>query len=176
MREPAVITDLIALGGAGIAATEFGERAPPVAAVGAGAVRVGVHRDGRRPSRDLHAYDILLSADLDAPAPSVGLGPRPGAALASLEEQVARQPAAPARAPRPARGPGAARGPPGGAARPAPEERAPPHPAPAACAAQVSRASLHLVFAQALVQESRAYSMLRASDGFLAWRAANPPR
>jgi len=133
-----VIADLVALGGAGIAVTEFGEAAAP--GVGAGAVRVGVHRDGKRPSRDLDAYDILLSADLDARAPWVGLGPRLGAALAGLEAQVARQPAA------------------------------------AACAAQVIRASLDLAFDQALVQESLAYSMLLASDGFLAWRAANPSR
>ena len=49
---------------------------------------------------------------------------------------------------------------------------------PAACSAavQVLRASLQLGFEQALVQESLAYSMLLASDGFRAWRAANPPR
>jgi enoyl-CoA hydratase/carnithine racemase len=49
---------------------------------------------------------------------------------------------------------------------------------PAACAAaaQVIRASLQLSFDQALVQESLAYSMLLASEGFRAWRAANPPR
>jgi enoyl-CoA hydratase/carnithine racemase len=49
---------------------------------------------------------------------------------------------------------------------------------PAACAAaaQVIGASLQLSFEQALAQESLAYSMLLASDGFRVWRAANPPR
>jgi hypothetical protein len=133
-----VIADLIALGGAGIVVTEFGETEP--AQAGAGVVRIGVHRHGRRPSRNLDAFDILLSADLDARAPWVGLGPRLDAALAGLQTEVAHQPAA------------------------------------AACAAQVLRASLDLAFDQALAQESLAYSMLLASQGFLAWRAANPPR
>ena len=49
---------------------------------------------------------------------------------------------------------------------------------PAACAVgcQVIRASLQLSFEQALAQESLAYSMRLASEGFRAWRAANPPR
>lgn len=49
---------------------------------------------------------------------------------------------------------------------------------PVACAAaaQVIRASLQLSFEQALIEESLAYSMLLASEGFRAWRAANPPR
>jgi enoyl-CoA hydratase/carnithine racemase len=49
-------------------------------------------------------------------------------------------------------------------------------PAAAAVAAQVLRTSERLSFAEALVQESIAYSMLLASEGFRAWRAANPPR
>lgn len=49
-------------------------------------------------------------------------------------------------------------------------------PVAAAVAAQVLRASLDLGFDQALVQESLAYSMLLASEGFRGWRAANPPR
>ena len=48
-------------------------------------------------------------------------------------------------------------------------------PAASAAAVQVLRASLQLSFEQALVQESLAYSMLLASDAFLAWRVANPP-
>src|SRR4051812_43587202 len=123
MAEPSVISDLIALGGAGLVVTEFGEAQPPAAAC-PGVVRVGVHRHGKRPSRDLDAYDILFSADLDARAPWVGLGPRLDAALAGLKAEIAR------------------------------------HPAAAACAAQVLRASLDLSFGQALVQESTAYSML----------------
>jgi hypothetical protein len=49
-------------------------------------------------------------------------------------------------------------------------------PAAAAVCAQVMRATLSLSFDQALVQESLAYSMLLASEGFRAWRAANPRR
>lgn len=49
-------------------------------------------------------------------------------------------------------------------------------PTAAAVAAQVLRASLEVSFEQALVAESLAYSMLLASEGFRAWRAANPPR
>jgi len=49
-------------------------------------------------------------------------------------------------------------------------------PVPAAVACQVLRASLKLSFDEALAQESLAYSMLLASEGFAAWRAAHPPR
>jgi len=49
-------------------------------------------------------------------------------------------------------------------------------PTAAAAAAQVLRATLKLSFDEALTLESLAYSMLLASDGFRAWRAATPPR
>lgn len=49
-------------------------------------------------------------------------------------------------------------------------------PASAAVAAQVLRMTLTLPFDQALLLESLAYSALLASNGFRAWRAANPPR
>lgn len=49
-------------------------------------------------------------------------------------------------------------------------------PVAAAVAAQVMRTTLDVPFDQALVLESLAYSMLLASEGFRAWRAANPPR
>lgn len=49
-------------------------------------------------------------------------------------------------------------------------------PVAAAVAAQVLRTTLEVPFEQALVHESLAYSMLLASAGFQAWRAANPPR
>jgi enoyl-CoA hydratase/carnithine racemase len=55
-------------------------------------------------------------------------------------------------------------------------QRVAAQPAPAAVAAQVLRTSERLSFGKALVQESIAYSMLLAADGFRAWRAANPPR
>ncbi len=49
-------------------------------------------------------------------------------------------------------------------------------PVAAAVAAQVLRATLHLSFADGLVMESLAYSMLLASAGFRAWRAETPVR
>jgi enoyl-CoA hydratase/carnithine racemase len=49
-------------------------------------------------------------------------------------------------------------------------------PAAAAVAAQLLRMTLALPFEQALALESLAYSMLLASRGFQAWRAAQPPR
>lgn len=49
-------------------------------------------------------------------------------------------------------------------------------PVAAAVCAQVLRTTLSLPFEQALALESLAYSMLLASEGFRAWRAANPPR
>jgi len=49
-------------------------------------------------------------------------------------------------------------------------------PVAAAVAAQVFRTTLDLSLDQALVHESLAYSMLLASEGFRAWRAANSPR
>jgi enoyl-CoA hydratase/carnithine racemase len=49
-------------------------------------------------------------------------------------------------------------------------------PTAAAVAAQVLRATLKLSFGEALALESLAYSMLLASGGFRAWRAATPPR
>ena len=49
-------------------------------------------------------------------------------------------------------------------------------PAAAAVAAQVLRASLALGFDEALAMESIGYSMLLASEGFAAWRAATPAR
>lgn len=49
-------------------------------------------------------------------------------------------------------------------------------PAAAAICAQVLRLTLALRFDQALLLESMAYSTLLASEGFRAWRTANPPR
>jgi hypothetical protein len=49
-------------------------------------------------------------------------------------------------------------------------------PVAAGVAAQVFRMTLSLGFANALVLESLAYSMLLASEGFAAWRAARPVR
>jgi hypothetical protein len=133
-----VIRDLIELGGAGAAVVELSHgRATDV---GAGAVRIGVHRTEPLPTADLEAFDILLSADLAAPRPWVGLGEALDETLAALLDQIERQPAA------------------------------------AAVAAQVLRASLALSVDAALAIESIGYSMLLASEGFAAWRAATPVR
>ena len=134
-----LIADLIDLSGAGMQVVELGEGAP-ASDTGVGVVRIGVHRAGPRPTIDPEAFDILLSAASDAPAPWVGVTPDAlEETLAHLRAVIERQPVA------------------------------------AAVAAQVLRTSLALPFDQALVQESLAYSMLLASGGFRAWRAANPP-
>jgi hypothetical protein len=49
-------------------------------------------------------------------------------------------------------------------------------PVAATAAAQLARMTLNLPFDQALVAESLAFSMLLASEGFWAWRAAQPSR
>ena len=135
----AVLIDLIALGGAGLAVTELDSSAAPEAPESPGVVRVGVHRNGLFPTGDLSAFDILLSADPDAQRPWVGVAAL-DPALDLIAQRIEEQPVA------------------------------------AAVAAQILRMTLHLAFDQALVLESLAYSMLLASEGFLAWRAANPPR
>lgn len=87
-----LIDNLIDLGGAGLIVTDAGE-SPPEA--GPGAVRVGLHEAGLRPMSGLEAFDILLSADPDAPVPWVGAAPgRLGAVLAQLADAIARQPLA----------------------------------------------------------------------------------
>jgi enoyl-CoA hydratase/carnithine racemase len=134
----ALVSDLIELGGAGLAVTELG-RDDGAAAGEPGVVRVGVHRGGPLPEADLDALDILLSVDAAAPWPWIGAAPVDDA-LSRLIEQVERQPAA-----------------------------------SAACA-QVLRLTLKGSFEEALALESLTYSMLLASEGFAAWRAATPVR
>ena len=66
---------------------------------GPGQVRVGIHRRGPLPAGDLDGFDILLSADADAPRPWVGLAAdRLDAAIAELEAKIAAQPVASAAA------------------------------------------------------------------------------
>jgi hypothetical protein len=88
-----LIADLMTLGGAGLAVSEFDAsvEAPDAAP---GVVRVGVHREGPVPGGGLDAFDILLSADPEAPGPWVGAGERLDAVLAELDAAVARQPVA----------------------------------------------------------------------------------
>ncbi|MDB5445614.1 MAG: hypothetical protein JWQ97_931 [Phenylobacterium sp.] len=65
------------------------------ASEGPGLVRVGVHRAGPPPAGDIEAFDILLSADPDAPRPWVGIAPeRLDETLAHLHAVTADQPAA----------------------------------------------------------------------------------
>lgn len=91
----ALLSELLALGGAGIEVAELDGAAADGPAPGPGVVRVGVHRAGRLPECGLGGFDILLSADPTAPRPWVGLAPeRLDAALSALCAQVERQPAA----------------------------------------------------------------------------------
>ena len=89
-----LISDLIALEGAGCRVMELDERREgPVA--GGGQVQVGVHRTGPLPARGLDAFDILLSAAPDPPRPWTGVASdRLDAVIADLEARVAAQPAA----------------------------------------------------------------------------------
>lgn len=89
-----VISDLIALEGAGCRVTELDERREgPVA--GGGQVQVGVHRTGPLPSSGLEAFDILLSAAPDPPRPWTGVrADSVDSVIADLEARVAAQPAA----------------------------------------------------------------------------------
>jgi hypothetical protein len=88
-----LIADLMALGGAGLAVTELDASAEAPGAA-PGVVGVGVHREGPVPGGGLDAFDILLSADPEAPGPWVGAGGRLDAVLAELDAAVARQPVA----------------------------------------------------------------------------------
>jgi enoyl-CoA hydratase/carnithine racemase len=60
---------------------------------GVGAVRIGVHRAGSLPTEDLDAYDLLFSADLDAPRPWVGVE-SVDVAIADLLKRIEAQPVA----------------------------------------------------------------------------------
>ncbi len=75
-------------GAAGCEVVELGDELP--APAGPGIVRIGVHRSGPRPDAGLDAYDILLTADVAAPAPWVGV-PALDAALAGLEARIEAQ-------------------------------------------------------------------------------------
>src|SRR6185503_9058921 len=108
--------------------------APPT---GPGVVRVGLAETGPLPTHGLDAFDILLTARADPPAPWVWT-PDPRGAAEDLRAAVERRPIA------------------------------------AAAACQVLRMTLKLDLGEALALESLAYSMLLASGGFAAWRAANP--
>lgn len=87
-----LLLDLIALGGAGCVVDDL-PGAPREA--GPGAVRIGVHRKGPRPTEGLDGYDILLSGEPDAPRPWVGCGPGElDQTLSRLSAAIGRQPVA----------------------------------------------------------------------------------
>ena len=92
----ATISDLIALGGAGLTLTDLPgdpQRAAP------GCVTVGLHRTGPVPTDGLDGFDILLSGDPAAPRPWVGMAPDSlDAAILGLKAAVAAQPVASAAA------------------------------------------------------------------------------
>ena len=98
IERPAPLSDLIALGGAGLEVTELGGAAATTA-MGPGVVRLGVHRGGPMPGGALAEFDILLSVDPLAPAPWVATTPdRLDAVIAELGACVAAQPVAAATA------------------------------------------------------------------------------
>lgn len=74
--------------------TELGEGTGPTL-VPPGVIRIGVDRAGGGPTEGLDAFDILLSADLTAPRPWVGLGAGPlDEALDRLGTAIDHQPVA----------------------------------------------------------------------------------
>jgi enoyl-CoA hydratase/carnithine racemase len=95
-RSPgAGLSEILNAGGLGLAVTALDECATGVVDLADGIVRLATHRVGPAPTAGLEPFDILLSADPDAPAPWVGLAPeRFDAVLHQLAEIVARQPVA----------------------------------------------------------------------------------
>jgi len=89
------LSDLIALGGAGMSVSDLSDGPVAPHPPGPGVVRIGVHRHGVRPTGGLEPFDILLSAEASAPMPWVGCGPEAlETALESLSAVVERQPLA----------------------------------------------------------------------------------
>jgi enoyl-CoA hydratase/carnithine racemase len=91
-----LIDDLMALGGAGAVVAELpggGEPVPP----GTGAVKIGVHHAGLAPTDGLEAFDVLLTADLTASRPWVGVA-SVDEGLAELLTRIEAQPVAAAAA------------------------------------------------------------------------------
>jgi hypothetical protein len=89
-----LIAELTALGGAGFFIGDLDAVAEAPPSTGS-TVRIGVCCARTQPTDGLDAYDILLSADPNAPRPWVGLPPkRLDAALEALGDQITAQPAA----------------------------------------------------------------------------------
>jgi enoyl-CoA hydratase/carnithine racemase len=79
-----LISDLSDAGALGLDIVEVDEGARLAPSTADGVVRVAVHRSGAAPRTGPEAFDILLSADPDAPAPWVGF------AAAALEDALAQ--------------------------------------------------------------------------------------
>ncbi len=87
-----LLADLADLGGAGLSVADLAAGSADAAP---GAVRLGLDRAGRTPERDFDSYDLLLSADSDAPAPWVGVpAARLDGMVRDLQAACARQPTA----------------------------------------------------------------------------------
>lgn len=85
---------LKAAGGTGVEVVELDGGGPALAS-GPGVVRIGVHRTGPLPETGLDAFDILLSADPEAPRPWVGFpAARLDERIAALEARIEAQPVA----------------------------------------------------------------------------------
>lgn len=90
--ETGVVRDAGGLGLEIVEADRGGLAAPTAAD---GVVRLGVHRTGTRPRDGLELFDILLSTEMDAPAPWVGLLPAAlDDALVRLKDVVEQRPVA----------------------------------------------------------------------------------
>lgn len=81
--------DLTELGGAGVEIVELGGSAAAPGRLGAGVVRIGVHRRGPLPTEALETFDILLTAQRGSARPWVYM-PEVDVSLARLQEQVGR--------------------------------------------------------------------------------------
>jgi hypothetical protein len=82
-------------GGLGLVVAPLDGGARAELATGAGLILVGTHRRGPRPIEGLEPFDILISADPDAPRPWVGVAPeRFDATIAHLQDAASRQPTA----------------------------------------------------------------------------------
>lgn len=88
----AAAREIVEAGGGGLQVVDLDETAW-TAPASAGVVRLGVHRQGPRPTGGLDAFDVLLTAELDAPRPWVGVADL-DREIAAFAAAVAAQPAA----------------------------------------------------------------------------------
>ena len=90
-----LISDLVALNGAGMEIVNLPDLQNVTQDRARGVVRIGVHREGSLPCEDLSGFDVLLSTDLGAPRPWVGVSSiQLEPTLAALQLSINRQPVA----------------------------------------------------------------------------------